>query len=283
MRIAIIEDLQQDSERLIKLLKEYMERYDFALQMECFGSGEEFLDAVEPEKFDLCFMDIYMDGISGVETAEKLREKDPRCLVIFLTSSPDFMAEGYRLRAWRYLLKPVDMESICEAMDECIAQVELSKRRLNVMIGRQEVSLPFSKIYYVATANRSIEIHGKDTTLTTNTHVTFEKLTAPLLNDYRFFCVGKGLVVNLQFVIQVEENCAVMTNGDRLPISRRKRSEVSAALVQFQFTWGGGGVINEEIPVDFYHMYNTFWMGASSAGRGQRRGRGKALGDCDHS
>lgn len=235
MNIAIVEDLQQDQELLIGLLKEYMKSYDFTLHIECFGSGEEFLEALEPERFDLCFMDIYMDGITGMETAERLRKKDPQCLVIFLTSSPDFMEAGFRVRAWRYLLKPVSMERISEAMPECIEQTELSGRRLEVAVGRQKVSLPFSKIYYVVTANRNIEIHGKDTAVTTNTHVTFERLTAPLRADYRFFCAGKGLVVNLQHVKRVEEDCAVMTNGDRLPVSRRKRSEVSAAFVQFQF------------------------------------------------
>ncbi len=235
MNVAIVEDSQKDSQLLLSLLTEYMKHYDFNLKIEGFKSGEEFLSALEPERFDLCFMDIYMERLSGVEAAERLREIDPQCLVIFLTSSPDYMAEGFRLRAWRYLLKPVTMESIREAMAECIEQTELSRRRLNVNVGRKEVSLPFSKIYYVATANRNIEIHGREAVLITNTHVTFERLTSPLLEDYRFFCVGKGLVINLQFVKHIEESCAVMLNGDRLPISRRKRPEVSAALVQFQF------------------------------------------------
>ncbi len=238
MNLAIVEDLEQDCELLIELLTEYMKRYDFMLQIKHFKSGEEFLSAVEPERFDLCFMDIYMDGMSGVETAERLRSVDPQCLVIFLSRSPYFMADGFRLRAWRYLLKPVSMESICEAMPECIERIELSKRRLEMMIGRQKVSLPFSKIYYVATANRRIEIHGKDTVLTTNTHMTFERLTSPLLSDYRFVCVDKGLVINMQFVQRIEDSRAVLTNGDRLSISRRKRSEVAAALVRFQFENG---------------------------------------------
>ncbi len=235
MNIAIVEDSWQDCQLLVRLLTEYMKRSDFNLQIDCFKKGEEFLSVLEPDRFDLCFMDIYMDGISGVETADRLRERAPQCLVIFLTSSPDYVAEGFRLRAWRYLLKPVSRESLGEAMLECVEQIELSKRRLNVTVGRKEISLPFSKIYYVATANRNVEIHGRDAILTMNTHVTFERLTAPLLEDYRFLCAGKGLVINLQFVKYVEESCAVMLNGDRLPISRRKRHEVAAALVQFQF------------------------------------------------
>lgn len=235
MNVAIVEDSQQDCQLLVRILTEYMKPFGFNLQIDCFKRGEEFLSVLEPDRFDLCFMDIYMEGLSGVEAAGRLREQDPQCLVIFLTSSPDYVAEGFRLRAWRYLLKPVSMENICEAMPECIEQIELSRRRLNVTVGRKEISLPFSKIYYVATANRNIEIHGREAVLTTNTHVTFERLTAPLLGDYRFLCVGKGLVINLQYMKHVEESCAVMLNGDRLPISRRRRPEVAAALVQFQF------------------------------------------------
>lgn len=162
MNIAIVEDLQEDALRLQMLLSDYIKRYDFTLKIAFFPSAEAFLSAVTPEQFDLCFMDVFMEGMNGVAAAEKLRSIDSNCLVIFLTSSPDYMQEGFRLRAWRYLLKPVTMPQLCEALPECVEQIQLSKRRLTVMVDRKKVEIPFSKIYYVATANRSIELHGRD-------------------------------------------------------------------------------------------------------------------------
>lgn len=235
MRFAIIEDTQEDRMLLLTLLKQYMAPYDFVSEFALFASGEEFLANAEPDMYDLCFMDIFMDGMNGVQTAEALREIDPSCLVIFLTTSPDFFADGFRLRAWRYLIKPITPEQLSEALPECIEQINLSARQLTVIVKRSAMSLPFSQIHYVITVNRNIEIHGQNNVLTVGKQFSFADLTAPLLNDFRFLEIGKGIVVNLDFAKVIEKNDLLMKNGDRLPISRLRISEVSEALVRFQF------------------------------------------------
>lgn len=240
MNIAIVEDLEQDSSLLLSHLKQYMQAYDFDTEFHCFSSGEAFLAAAAPERFDLCFMDIYMGGMDGVATAEQLRAIDPECLVIFLTSSPDYINDAFRLRAWRYLLKPVQAESLREALSECIEQLRFSRKFLTVTVERRETTIPFSGILYIITADRSIEIHGKDTRLTVGRSTTFEELAAPLLQDYRFLSIGRGLVINMSFVESVDKGGVTMTNGVNLPISRGKQSELSAALVRFRFSSQGG-------------------------------------------
>ena len=235
MRFAIIEDTQEDCMLLLTLLKQYMAHYDFTSEFSLFTSGEDFLANVQPDLYDLCFMDIFMDGMNGVQTAEALRQIDPSCLVIFLTTSPDFFADGFRLRAWRYLLKPITLEQLAEALPECIEQINLSARQLTVIVKRSAVALPFSQIHYVISCNRSIEIHGENAVLTTGKQLTFAELTAPLRKDFRFIEVSKGIVVNLDFAKVLERNDLLMKNGDRLPISRPRISEVSEALVRFQF------------------------------------------------
>ena len=235
MRIAIVDDSPTDSTLLLKLLNMYMEPYDFSPEFFTFSCGEAFLETVEPDVYDLCFLDIFMDEMNGVEVADRLRKIDPDCFVIFLTGSPDYFADGFRLRAWRYLLKPITMSQLTEALPECIEQVQLSTRRLSVSIGRQEISIPFSKIRYVTTANRNIEIHGMDTTVTIGKQFTFQELTTPLLKDYRFLLIGKGLVVNLAYVEKVEGNNLWMKNGESLPISRSRLSEVSEGFFRFRF------------------------------------------------
>ena len=81
MKIAIIDDLRTECE----LLSEYIHRYSADHQLDAeitlFESGSRFLECFTPQTYDLIFLDIYMDGLNGIETAEKIREKDSDCQI----------------------------------------------------------------------------------------------------------------------------------------------------------------------------------------------------------
>ena len=238
MKFAIVEDQIDDREHLLVLLKEYMSHLNMDCTYDCFESGEAFLAKLEPDIYDLCFMDIYMGEVGGVEAVERLRKIDPACLVMFLTDSPSHWDVGYRLGAKRYLKKPASTEALLEAMPDCLELVRCAQRQLIVNIGKREMELPFSKIYYIATAGRNVEIHGKSKTITAGAQTTFDELAAPLLSDYRFLSIGRGLVVNMGFVTAVDKGGVLMENGDRLPTSRSKTNEVSDTVARFQFQHG---------------------------------------------
>ncbi len=237
MNIAIAEDVREDREHLIGLLKSFLSKFDFNVNIREFESGEALLSACEPEVFDLCFMDIYLNGIDGMETARRLRTIDVGCMVIFLTSSDKYIGEGYKISALRYLLKPVTVEMLKEVLPLCVERIELSRRRLSVTAGKKEYDVPFNKILYVITAGTAIELHFADTYITLAARSSFNKTVEPLLSDYRFITGGRGLVINMAHTRALAANCMIMDNGDRIPISRRLMPEVSEAFMHFQFEY----------------------------------------------
>lgn len=87
MRIAIVNDMAEKSEKMETALKSLGKELALELEVTYFSSGEAFLAAFESGSFDIVFMDIYMNGISVTETAARMREKDCRCVLIFLTTS----------------------------------------------------------------------------------------------------------------------------------------------------------------------------------------------------
>ena len=89
MNIAIIDDLKTDSDRLVELINTYMEQHRLQCRtMDLFSSGEAFLVTFTAGKYHLIFLDIYMDGITGMETAKRIRQTDHDCRIIFITTSP---------------------------------------------------------------------------------------------------------------------------------------------------------------------------------------------------
>ena len=85
MRIAIVDDL--DTERTLlkeRLVRQLSQRGADAEILE-FDSGEAFLAAEKEQRFTAAFLDIYMNGLSGMDAARELRKTDADCLLVFTT------------------------------------------------------------------------------------------------------------------------------------------------------------------------------------------------------
>ena len=108
LNLAICDDLPEEREALLALL----EQAPIATNCTQFGSSEELLEAFRPGKFDLLLMDIYMDGMTGVEAVQKIREMDESIPIAFTTTSTEHTLESYRLSVLKYLEKPVRQKDI---------------------------------------------------------------------------------------------------------------------------------------------------------------------------
>ena len=94
LRLAICDDLPEEREKLVSLL----EHSSIPAAYSQFESSEDLLEVFRPGKFDLLLMDIYMNGMTGVEAVRKIREMDETIPIAFTTTSTEHTLESYRLR-----------------------------------------------------------------------------------------------------------------------------------------------------------------------------------------
>ncbi len=90
MNAALVDDLESDLRILENLLKEYFSLQGLEFHGSFFLSGEQFLSAFCPGRFDMIFMDNLMDGINGMETARRLRRLDGTIPIIFVTTEESY-------------------------------------------------------------------------------------------------------------------------------------------------------------------------------------------------
>ncbi len=100
MRIAICDDLKEDREYLSCALKEYFFENDMNMEVDIFRSGEEFLEKADSKNYDLMFLDIYMESITGVNVVRKVRETNSKSQIIFTTTSLEHGADSYEVDAF---------------------------------------------------------------------------------------------------------------------------------------------------------------------------------------
>ena len=99
MKIAIVDDDAQDTNRLAAFLAEWSEEHHLDFSVTVFHKSSDFLKAFETARYSLVFMDIYMGPPSGIDTALKLRDKDSHTVLIVLTRSLEHMPDAFRCHA----------------------------------------------------------------------------------------------------------------------------------------------------------------------------------------
>src|SRR5690348_8195615 len=86
------------------------------LELATAASGEEGLKVIPKFKPDLVLMDVRMTGMTGLDTLRRIRQSDPKLLVILMTAygTTQTAIEAMKLGAYDYLLKPFDIPKLKE-------------------------------------------------------------------------------------------------------------------------------------------------------------------------
>ena len=108
-KIAVCDDEKIFIDDVVAKLKEQSEDCEIV----AFLSGEELLNSTLD--FNIIFLDIEMTGIDGINTAFSLREKGYDGIIIFLTSHTEFMPDAFKVKAFRFLDKPLELDKFNEA------------------------------------------------------------------------------------------------------------------------------------------------------------------------
>ncbi len=234
MRIAIVDDDGPERRELLK-------RVDAALALRGrtgsvleFGDGGSFLAEARKSRFDLAFLDIYMEGMDGVTAAGALREFDADCILVFTTTSLDHALDGYRVRALQYLVKPYAAGEIERLFDELDKRLPTPERVIEVREGRQSVSLRTGNILWAEHFQHQIHIHRTDGRETVS-RMTFGAFTALLEKDTRFFVCGRGVLVNLSHAADFNGTAFKLDSGVLVPVSRSMAEEARWAFAGYLF------------------------------------------------
>ena len=123
MRIAIIDDFLTDLEYLRSNVCRWADEYAVPLipGPALFENGETFLEQFQKDRYDIIFLDIFMEGMNGMDTARRIRECDDACRLVFTTTSAEYAVDSYEVDSSYYLVKPYSYEKLSLALDRCSA------------------------------------------------------------------------------------------------------------------------------------------------------------------
>ncbi len=228
MKIAVVDDDRSAFELLKTQISQLLtDRTDVVW----FSSGEEFLRCADSRNFDLIILDIFMDRLTGMEVAKEIRKNDGEICIVFCTSSNDFASESYEVGASYYLRKPWDPARLKAMFDRLdLNRLELS-RAVRLPDGRKAA---LCDIISADCSSHFVTLHCKEGG-EIRLRASFSEITELLCCHSRFFSPGRGLIINLGEVTAKRNDTFVMSDGQIVPISRRRAREALEAYSSFKF------------------------------------------------
>lgn len=228
MNIAIVDDEENQLTDISQKVKSYLQKRDISFQVFIYRSGEELLST--NQSFDLIFLDIQMDGITGMETAKQLRVKGIKSFIVFVTISKEYVYEAFEVEASDYLLKPINDIRFKNMMDRISKRLKAKNKNLIISSkGHAFKSILLSDILYCEAVNHKIHINTKTTVFKNSFKIA--ELEAKL--DERFFKCHRSYLINLEYVCGYEEGLALLTNGEKIPVSRLRMKEFSKKMLLY--------------------------------------------------
>lgn len=235
MNIAIIDDNRPESDLLIRLIDQYSRTYSFEIKISCFSSGEDFLSSLSASIYNIAFMDIFMKGMDGIKTTERLWEKNPQCLVVFLTVSHEHIWEATRLHCFDYIdKKTLTRARIFHVLSDIRRKLPQLNPHLDFPSGNRQISLPVNKVQYILSSN-NYTLFGMEDGQETRYRIPFGAIAQRVGGIDCFLLCNRGILLNMDYIIREESDVYVMKGGHRFPIRKSGQASIKHIYHQYQF------------------------------------------------
>lgn len=242
LRIAVCDDDSISLGITCDFIEDYRKQNDADLSVSTFSSGVALVEDVKSSsEYDIYFLDIYMEGMNGIETAKKLREMGQSGDIAFISSTTEFVLQAFEVRACGYLVKPITKEKLFDILNS-LAQASLHKKEqksVNVKTNQGETKIPLSDIQYIEKVDRKICFHlvGGSMVYSNSFRGSFQSVLEDIglpKDSYVFF--SHGAVVNLNNVVSYKSGSYEINldDGSQLYCSRTKASEFRLAFLAFE-------------------------------------------------
>ena len=229
-RIAVCEDESAILTANARLAEDALRELGIEGTVSAYSGGEALLAEFERDSraFDLLLLDILMDGMNGMELAKTLRRRGMNAAIAFVTSSAEFLREGYQVQPVNYLFKPVRYGDVTEVIRT--ARRNGAAQTAVFRSGQTSVVLELSQLMWIEVYGHELHVH-----LTDGERVVSGSLASAMqvLPAGLFARCHNSYLVNLSYVAELSRTGVLLRGGVRLPVSRSYYEKIQTALINY--------------------------------------------------
>lgn len=221
--IAVVDDEKGIRDHLCELIRKQKQPG----RVESYATGEELL--ASGKRFDIVFLDIRLEGINGIETARKLREKQDDMVLIFITGLREYVFDALDLYAFQYLLKPVDEKKFAEVLGRAEREAGRKREKQRIFLKTRNLTLDQADILYIESRGKKVEIHTVRKTEDIQIYAAMEELEGQLGEE--FYRCHRSYIVNMVYIAEYNSDSILLTNGNKVYLAKKKYGEFVKAYM----------------------------------------------------
>lgn len=228
MKIAICEDNAFMADILKGYIIDFLNSKEMIFTIEVFDTATKF--NASTETFDLLFLDYELPDSNGMEIAKNLRKTNNKTTIIFTTSFSEYVFQSFEVDTFRYLVKPICKEDLENAMTAFINNFEQYSKIDIPTDGGDVVFASLPEIMYIETSGRYTTVR-----LNSTSYVSTKPLSAfqAEINSFKFYRTHRTFLVNMKYIAEIHGNTIILTNGEKVSISRRNLSTFNHAYFNY--------------------------------------------------
>lgn len=230
MLVALVDDEAPERARLAEYLTKYGEENDQQFQIREFPSGDQLLENYRPI-YDILIFDIDMPGLSGMETARRVRHQDPDVVILFVTNIAQYAINGYEVEAVDYIIKPIGYYDFSMKFRRAVRHA--ARRSGNSIVldtaeGQRRVLI--SQLRYVEVQSHYLIFHAEREYRVRGRMADCEQQ----LLSYGFCRIHKSYLINLRHLSGIRSgNSEAVLGEEVLPVSRSFRDHLLQSYLQY--------------------------------------------------
>jgi DNA-binding LytR/AlgR family response regulator len=236
IRIAICDDCEIDAVAAKKVIRKTLNEIHVNAEIEYCNQAADIENKLlkHREELDVLILDIDMPKVSGLELAEKLRNENQSLIIIFLSAHEEFVFKAFEFQPFRYIRKIYLENEMPVAIRSAIKVVEANKdEQVILRTDDGEMKFMISEIMYYETEKRKICIHLKNGNhlLVNKTMTEMQKI----IEKENFIMIHRSCVVNVKYVVNMQNSILTLKNKEQLLVSRRKFKDIKQQILML---WG---------------------------------------------
>jgi len=226
LRVGICDNDRNLVAQLEEILLQLGALTNIQLEIDSFFDGQELVRHYEGgNRFDLLFLDIEMEKMSGIGAATKIREWDQHVLIIFCSSYESYFMELFEVEPFRFLKKPLNLPDVRNVFEKAYHKILRQGRYFEYAFNKEIIRLPLLDIYYFESKGRRIYIHTTEGIQQFNGQLS--KIEKQLeANSLSFLRIHQSYLINFQQIKVLSYTHAILQNGEKLPIGPKRQKEI---------------------------------------------------------